>query len=326
MRDPRSPEPSPLIRSLSAFPEQARGGALAIGNFDGLHRGHRHLLSELRAMANRLGGPSIVFTFDPPPLRLLRPEPWPMPLTTMERRSQLLRSLGVDFTIAYPTDRALLALTAVEFFERILIGELGIGGLVEGPNFRFGRDRMGDVEALQALCGQHARELTIVEPQQDHDKWYSSSVIREWLEQGEVERANRALMEPYRISGIVRHGAARGRTLGYPTANLEGIPVLVPGHGVYAGRVLSLGDSNTLAEAIPVALNIGPNPTFGEGATKVEAHLIGYSGDLYGQLLEIELLERVRAVQKFASKEELLERLKQDVAQVESICRAAERS
>lgn len=307
-----------LLRSLESFPTRWRGGVLSIGNFDGVHRGHRALIQRLRSMASSLTAPAMVFTFDPPPLRLLRPDVSPAPLTWMDRRADLLHRLGVDMSIAYPTCLELLKLDAVSFFERVLLGELGIRGLVEGPNFRFGKDRKGDVGLLETLCRRHGIEFEVVEAELDGDLWYSSSLIREWIERGEIERANAALVEPYRLLGIVSHGAARGRTLGFPTANLEQLPVLVPAHGVYAAKVVGASKSiDTLG--IAAAVHIGPNPTFGEHAHKVEAHLIGFHGDLYGQALELEIHGRVREVQRFASKEELLSQLQRDIENVSRI-------
>lgn len=296
-------------------PSWPNGCVMTIGNFDGVHLGHRSLIDRLVRMGRRLGMPTAVFTFDPPPLRLLKPNAAPKPLTWNQRRESLLKNLGVDFVHFYPTDHELLSLSPREFFERILIGQLSVRGMVEGPNFRFGKDRSGDTHVLGQLCHEHRVALEIAEPKSLGDKMVSSTQIREWVEQGHLQQANTFLVEPYRISGTVGHGAARGRTLGFPTANLENIEVLVPAHGVYAARVVS---PDRLAKT-PVALHIGPNPTFGENATKVEAHLLDFHGDLYGETLELEILSSVRGVQKFQSKEELLHQLHLDIQRVRSV-------
>jgi riboflavin kinase/FMN adenylyltransferase len=311
----------PLIRSLDFIPEAARGGIVAIGNFDGVHRGHRALVSELVRFASVLQAPALIFTFDPPPLRLLRPPPWPQPLTWMERRVELFTPLGVDHVIAYPTTTQLLNLDAEAFFEKILVEQLRVRGIVEGPNFRFGKDRQGDVEYLRRLCQQREMTLSIVEPQCIDGNWISSSSIREAIEAGRIEQANRALNEPYRILGTVESGVGRGRTIGFPTANLGGIPVLVPARGVYAGRIVRArwSDGRTAPEALigaPAAIHIGPNPTFGEHADKVEIHVLDFSADLYGASLEVEILHRIRAVKKFADKEELLQQIEADLRSV----------
>ena len=288
---------------------------LTIGNFDGVHLGHRSLIEKLIGMGTRLNLPSVVFSFDPPPLRLLRPEIVPKPLTWNMRREALLKNLGVDFVHFYPTTHELLQQSPSEFFKRILVEKLGLRGLVEGPNFRFGKDRAGDVQTLRELCGRYRVELDIAEPQLLGDRLVSSTQIREWIEQGDLRSANELLVEPYRIAGRVSHGAARGRTLGFPTANLEQIQVLVPRHGVYAARVVSPVD----LACIPVALNIGPNPTFGEDTSKVEAHLLDFHGDLYGRFVEVEILECIRGIRKFQSKDELVSQLGLDIERVRSI-------
>lgn len=312
--------PAQLIRSLKELPESARGAVVSIGNFDGVHRGHRVLLRRITALAQQLNRPSLVFTFDPPPLRLLRPESCPPSLTWMDRRAELLGELGVDYLLAYPTNRDLLALTATEFFHELLIDQLQVSGIVEGPNFRFGKQRGGDVALLESLCKAQEIELAIVEPELEGGEWVSSSMIRDWVTQGMVDQAHRALVSPYRIIGCVAHGEARGRTLGFPTANLVDVPVLLPAHGVYAGRIVSAGSQHPNASGLPAAVNIGPNPTFGENATKVEVHILDFSGDLYGHALELELLLRIRDVKKFSGKDALLEQLENDVRTARHAC------
>jgi riboflavin kinase/FMN adenylyltransferase len=309
------------IRSLDELPKSAQGSIVAIGNFDGVHRGHRTLISELLRCARENDAPSMIFTFDPPPLRLLRPGPWPQPLTWMERRVELLTQMGVDYVVAYPTSASLLELDAESFFQKILVDELGVRGMVEGPNFRFGKDRGGDVDLLKQLCAQHGLAFSIVEAQRMDGEWISSSSIRDAIEAGHIEQANQALSEPYRILGTVVTGAGRGRTIGFPTANLGNIPVLIPAHGVYAGRVVRANRKdqqslpNTLLNA-PAAIHIGPNPTFGENCDKVEIHLIGVSADLYDASLEVEITHRVRSVRKFSSKDELLKQIQADLRSV----------
>ena len=178
---------------------------------------------------------------------------------------------------------------------------------------------------LKKLCEQSGLQFSLLEPQQDQGEWISSTRIRTLIEAGDLAGANRLLIEPYRISGIVVHGAQRGRTLGFPTANLESIPVLCPPPGVYAGRVTNCIDhkgnalTSTSVVGMPVAINIGPNPTFDEARMKVEAHIIGFVGDLYDFVLEIELLAKLRDVQKFESKEHMLSQLKLDIERVECL-------
>jgi riboflavin kinase/FMN adenylyltransferase len=306
-----------VLRSLADFDASLAGGVVTIGNFDGVHVGHARLIECLKQRAERIGGPAIVFTFDPHPVRLLRPQQCPPPLTWTERKAVLLARLGVDALVAYPTDAALLALSAQEFFDKIVCGSLAARALVEGPNFRFGRDRAGDVALLETLCHRRGLSLDVVEPVEMKGDVVSSSRIRRLVAVGDVRAANHMLTSAYRVRGMVTHGAGRGSQLGFPTANLEGIDTLLPAHGVYAGRGF-LGDASW-----PAAVNIGPNPTFGEHADKVEAHLIGLDAVLYGQVLELDLLERLREIQAFDSRQELVDQLARDVLRTRDIVAAS---
>jgi riboflavin kinase/FMN adenylyltransferase len=246
-------------------------------------------------------------------VRLLRPQQCPPPLTWTERKAALLGRLGVDVLLAYPTDEAFLAHSADEFFQEIIRGRLKARALVEGPNFRFGRRRAGDVALLAALCEAHGLLLDVVAPVQLGDGLVSSSRVRELIGGGHIKMANQMLTAPYRVRGMATHGAGRGAHLGFPTANLEGIDTLLPALGVYAGRGFCAGQS------WPAAINIGANPTFGEHAIKVEAHLIGLSDALYGEILELDLLDRLRDIRPFESREALVDQLRRDVARSQEI-------
>jgi len=297
-----------LIHSLNDFPNDLRGGAVAIGNFDGVHRGHFQLVRELVAQAQRLAGPAIVFTFDPTPMAVLFPQrALSAPLTNMDRRAELLHKLGVDLVVAYPTDMALLQLTAEEFFQRVMLDTLDARAIVEGPNFRFGHDRLGDVEMLGRLCSASGLSLAVVSASNDETGMISSTRVRELINAGNIDQANSLLTQPYQIVGQVGRGAARGRTMGSPTANLTNIEVLVPPHGVYAGRV-PIGDDFCAA-----AIHIGPNPTFDDDSVKVEVHLIDWKGELYDSRLECIFLDRLRDVRKFDSLGELKTQIALDI-------------
>lgn len=302
-----------LLRSLDELSATERGGAVAVGNFDGVHRGHAELTARLRAQARRVGGPAVVFTFDPHPAWILRPQSAPTPLTWVDRKAALLAELGVDVMVAYPTDEALLNLTAREFFDRILVGALGAKALVEGTNFCFGHDRTGTIDVLRQFATEAGIQLEAVEAVRFDDDIVSSSRIRTLIHDGRLAEAGRLLTRPYRIRGLVRHGAARGGKLGFPTANVDGVDTLLPGPGVYAGRAWVKGTP------WPAAVNVGPNPTFGEQALKIEAHLIDFHGNLYGELLELDFAAQLRPVKKFAGLEELKTQLAADVAQARSI-------
>ena len=300
--------PVNLIRDLADLPPALRRGAVAIGNFDGVHWGHARIVERLIAQARQAKGPAVVFTFDPHPVRLLRPAEAPPPLTWTDRKAELLAKLGVDATIAYPTDEALLQLSAEEFFERIVCRQLQAQAMVEGPNFFFGRGRTGTIDVLRQLTAAAGVTLEVVQPLHIDGEPVSSSRVRRLIAEGNVDAAARLLTQPYRIRGMVTHGAARGAKLGFPTANLGAVDTLLPGPGVYAGRSLYAG------VRYAAAINIGPNPTFGEQAAKVEVHLLDFHNSLYGQPLEVDFLARLRDIRTFAAVDELQAQLKHDSA------------
>ena len=299
-----------LLRSLDDLTDAWRGGAVTVGNFDGVQRGHAQIVRRLRERARAVGGPAVVFTFDPHPVRLLRPEAAPPPLTWTDRKAALLAESGVDAVLAYPTDEQLLSLTADEFFQRILRGALRCRALVEGSNFTFGRDRTGSVEVLGRLADEAGISLDVVPPVVLEGDVVSSSRVRRLIAAGQVDEARRLLTRPYRIRGVVRHGAARGARIGFPTANVDGVDTLLPGPGVYAGRAVVDGAEHA------AAINVGPNPTFGEAAMKIEAHLLDFRGNLYGTLVELDFVSRLRDVRPFASVDELKAQLQRDLAEV----------
>jgi riboflavin kinase/FMN adenylyltransferase len=308
----------PIIRHLDQLPDAARGGAVAIGNFDGVHQGHLRIVQQLLERARALPGPAVVFTFDPHPVRILRPDECPPPLTWTERKAQLLAEQGVDKIVAYPTDEALLQLSAQQFFDRIVRGALGARAMVEGPNFFFGHNREGNVEVLGQLTAAAGISLDVVKPVQLEGEIVSSSLVRRLIAAGEVKRAARMLSAPYRIRGMVTHGAGRGVKLGFPTANLEAVDTLLPRVGVYAGRAWLGGVS------YPAAINLGPSPTFGEELIKVEAHLIDYHEAIYGRPLEVEFLERLRDVVAFDNESQLVQQLEQDVARAREVAASSQ--
>jgi riboflavin kinase/FMN adenylyltransferase len=319
-----APQPSrrlrsvPIIRQLDQLPAEARGGAVTIGNFDGVHRGHRQLVERLLERSAELPGPPLVLTFDPHPVRLLRPEQCPPPLTWTQRKAELLATLGVEWMVAYPTDRALLELSARQFYDQIVIEALGARALIEGPNFYFGHNREGSVAQLAEWSAESGVPLEVVAPIKSGGELVSSSRIRALVASGEVAQAADLLIAPYRIRGMVTHGAGRGAGIGFPTANLQAIDTLLPAQSVYAGRAFFAG------ETAAAAIHIGPNPTFGEAAVKVEVHLIDRQVALYGQPLEVELLTRLRGIEPFSSPQELVAQLQRDVDRAREVVATTE--
>ncbi|MEO2036754.1 MAG: bifunctional riboflavin kinase/FAD synthetase [Planctomycetaceae bacterium] len=290
-------------------PRGALNGVVTVGNFDGVHRGHQQMLNTLRAIAGEHSAPAVVVTFDPHPLSILRPDARFPRLTTIEHRTTLLRRYGADEVVILPVTKSLLQMTADEFFDRVLVRQLSAVGVVEGPNFRFGRDRAGDVYSLAKLCrkaGIAFREIAAVE---NEGRLISSSRIRTLLSQGMVSDAVAMTGHAHRISGVVSRGAGRGHQLGFPTANLDCIPTMLPTNGVYAGTAEIGG---TRFEA---AVSIGPNPTFDDNRLKVECHLDGFDSDLYDQRLDVDLLKEVRPLRSFDSIEALTQQITADVEQ-----------
>lgn len=294
-----------------------RNGWVTIGNFDGVHRGHQSMLARLVQQAHAAKTPAVVMTFDPHPIALLRPNQTPPALSLLDHKLELFQQHGIDTVVIYPTDQALLQLTPDEFFQKIVLGELNAVGLVEGPNFFFGHRRAGNVATLKSLCESAGRTLEVVPAVIVNGRMISSSEVRSRIAAGQMVEAVEMLGHPYRVRGIVGSGASRGRTIGFPTANMEGITTLLPPDGVYAGRC-SINET-----AYSVAINLGPNPTFGEASRKLEAHLIGFTGNLYGLTLDIDFLARVRNVVRFESSDALKQQLNQDLETVRALANEA---
>lgn len=282
--------------------------AVAVGNFDGVHLGHAALAARLRAAADRLGTPAVALTFDPHPASLVRPGAAPVPLTTPARRAELLLGLGLDAVLVQPVDRGFIGLSAGDFYRGVLRGRLRAAVLVEGPDFRFGARRAGDVALLRGLCAADGVGLEVVDPVVVAGETVSSSRIRALVAAGDVRAANGLLAAPFRTRGTVVAGARRGTAIGFPTANLAGIATLVPGPGVYAARAHVPGGDPHAA-----AVHVGANVTFGATEPTVEVHLVGFAGDLYGGALDVDFLERLRETRRFASAPDLAAQLARDV-------------
>lgn len=292
------------------------GCVLSIGNFDGVHRGHQAILSTLKDHARRLAVPAIVLTFEPHPATLLKPGYSPPRLSTPARKAELISELGVDVVLEYETDWALLNLSPREFFDEMILGTLHAMGLVEGPNFYFGKGRAGNVQVLEEFCRTAGCFLEVVPPTLAGETIVSSSLIRQLLSEGAVEQAAHLLGRYYETSGIVRVGAQRGRTLGFPTANLEEIETILPADGVYAAWARVQGRES------PAAVSIGPNLTFDDGRRKVEAHLLQSSGDFYQAEMTLRFVKRIRGLQKFGSVNELQSQINEDIKSIQTALNA----
>lgn len=306
--------PTAGLRQSGVDLHEVQGGVITIGNFDGVHRGHAVLLSEVRKMADQTGGPAVAVVLDPHPATILRPEHAPTRLTWIERRAELMDAYGIDGLVVCETTRQFLGMTAEQFFDSLIRERLKAEAMVEGPNFFFGRDRGGDVGRLGSLCEQIGIGLKIVEPTMDDGQMISSTRIRDLLGEGKIETASAMLGHCHRIRGNVVSGAKRGREIGFPTANLSQIDVVIPAPGVYGGRV-KIGDDSHGA-----AIHVGPTPTFeDDGDSKIEVHVLDYDGDLYARSLEVDFLHRVREITRFDSTDALIKQLHQDISTIHAL-------
>jgi riboflavin kinase / FMN adenylyltransferase len=285
--------------------ERAAARSVAVGTFDGVHLGHREVIR----------GADSVLTFDPHPVSVVAPQHTPKLLTTLARKAELIASLGVQELIVIPFDRAFAERSAQEFVDDVLVGALGADRVAVGENFRFGHRAQGDPQ----LLASDGRFATVVHPLLEVDgEVVSSSHIRGLVLAGEIAEANRLLGAPFQISGEVAHGDARGRELGFPTANLVPDEALAyPGHGVYA--CLAHGPS-ALSAPLPAAVSIGVRPTFDTGrAELIEAYVLDFDGDLYDATLRLDFLARMRGERRFDSAETLIEQMRSDVARTREI-------
>lgn len=302
-----------VLHHTSQLPPSGRGGVLTIGKFDGLHCGHIGILHTLVKKARQKETSSVVFTFDRSPIDILAPEKAGVPLCDLDQKIDLISAFNPDYLIVFPLTRSFLEMSASSFLEQVVQYELGSSAVVEGESFTFGLHRMGNSLFLKDWCREHAVDLTIVPPVNRFGAPVSSSRIRALLAAGEVGIVRGMLRRPYRISGVVVDGDHRGRTLGFPTANLSRIRTILPKPGLYAARALVDG------RFFPAAVNLGGNPTFGINEVKTEVHILDWSGDIYGQSLSVDFITRLRDIVPFSGKEELLNRMHSDIARIRTL-------
>ena len=284
----------------SAVPERLRGGIVALGNFDGFHKGHQAVVARAVHRAQAEGRPALVATFDPHPVRHFKPDLPPFRLTTLDQRQRLFAEAGADAMIVFGFDEALAAVTAPDFVTDHLASRIGAAGVVTGEDFTFGKGRGGNVELLSFLGRANRMSVDAVPPVLEDGEAVSSSRIRDALQAGDCETAARLLTRPFAIEGVVEHGDKRGRTLGYPTANLSLANYLRPRFGIYAVRARL--DDGTILEG---AANLGVRPTFDPPRELLEPYFFGYSGDLYGRTIEVSLVSWLRGETRFDGLEPL---------------------
>lgn len=320
-------------RGLTQVPADWGGCAVTIGAFDGVHRGHQHVLGRVVARGRELGLPPVAVTFDPRPVEVLAPEKAPPVLTTIDTRVRLLGEAGAQAVLVLPFTREFSQLEPEEFIRVTLVEGLRAGAAVVGDDFRFGRRAAGDAALLATLGESHGFGVEIVPAVGTDEAAYSSSRARELIQEGDVAGAARILGRPHRVEGAVERGHGRGAEMGYPTANVAYPPdVVVPAEGVYAGWLcpddgggLSVPadgpDGRGARQArMPAAISIGTNPTFGDDAPRVEAYVLDRDDlALYGRRVAVEFAARLRDVRRFESADDLAAEMDRDVARTRKV-------
>jgi riboflavin kinase/FMN adenylyltransferase len=305
-----------VLHGIDHVPGTARGGALAIGNFDGVHRGHQALIRATREEAARLGGPAGVIMFEPHPREFFQPDKPHFRLTPLPRKLELLATFGLDVAVVLRFDQALAGLAADDFIARVISGALAARHIVVGYDFRFGKARSGDPETLRQAGAAQGFGVTVVAQVAEAGEVFSSNAIRAELAQGDVKGAALMLGHWWRVSGPVVGGAKRGTGLGFPTANLALPAGTALGHGIYATRV-HIG-----RETFGGAAYLGNRPMFDNGEPILEVFLLDFEDDLYGREIAVEFIDFVRADARLASLEALQEQMALDVARVREILAA----
>ncbi len=299
-----------MIPAHEPAPGPARGSVAALGNFDGVHAGHRAVLNHAAALAAQLDAPVSAAVFKPHPRRFFKPDTAPFRLMSDAQRVRALEEAGAARVFAIPFDRELAGMTPEAFVERVLAGRLGLRGVVTGADFRFGKDRAGGAEALRTIGAAFGITAETAPEIRAEARKVSSTGVREALQAGDAEGASKLLGRPFAIEGEVIHGDRRGRTLGFPTANIALGDYLRPAFGVYAVRARI--DGETVWR--PGVANLGRRPTVDGADERLEAHLFDFHGDLYGRTLEVALDAFIRGERRFDGLEALTAQIAADSA------------
>lgn len=288
---------------------------VTIGVFDGVHRGHQLIIGRAVERARELAVPSVLLTFDPHPSEVVRPGSHPPVLTTQRYRADLVERLGVEVVCVQPFTREFSRLTPDEFVHHALVEHLHARHVVVGENFRYGARAAGDLASLAAAGRRWGFSVEGVPLQGSADTTWSSTYVRSCVGGGDVAAAAAALGRPHRLEGVVVRGDQRGRQLGYPTANVQPGPwAAVPADGVYAGWLVRRD-----GQRLPAAISVGTNPTFDGREQRVEAYVLDWSGDLYGELVGLDFVDRLRETERFADVEALLAQMERDVARAREV-------
>jgi riboflavin kinase/FMN adenylyltransferase len=305
-----------VIHASSEIPTPFENGVLTVGNFDGLHVGHRSIMQIVTSRAKECGGPSVVYTFEPHPRRVLQPDRSPRLLTTLEQKLELFESAGLDVAVIEPFTLAFARLPAENFVRDVLYRRIGPREVYVGYDFRYGRDREGSMRTLTELGPHLGFSVTIIPEVTVGGRDVNSTRIRELLSKGHVEEAAELLARPYSVRGRVVEGDRRGRTLGFPTLNLAPENEILPGSGVYAGHARFLDEPGVPGRPLPAVTNVGRRPTFKpEDPQLAEAHLIDADVEAYGRRIELSFEHHLRDEQRFDGVEALRSQIARDVEQ-----------
>ncbi len=303
-----------VIVGIDNIRKRLKNPAVTIGNFDGVHLGHRALFSKVKSWAEKLHGQSVVMTFNPHPLEFFRPGNGPAFITTHERKLELIGEAGIDVTIVVPFDETFARTSATEFVEDLLVDRVGIKAIVVGHDYRFGLGREGDIDFLRRMGEQYAFHVDAVSGIDVEGTVVSSTLIRQCIHGGDLREAGRLLGRPYEIKGAVVSGRNRGaRLLGFPTANIEMANHATPKRGIYAVQVDIDGRLHG------GAANLGYNPTFGDTALSLEVHIFDFNENIYGKSITVRFIDRLRDEQKFSGPEELAKQICRDVERAREV-------
>ncbi|HJS46340.1 MAG TPA: bifunctional riboflavin kinase/FAD synthetase [Rhizomicrobium sp.] len=314
-----------IFRHFDDVPAACRGAVVAIGNFDGVHRGHRALIAQAKAQASARAAPLAVLSFEPHPQEYFRPSPESFRLTPLRTKARLLADLGVDALFALTFDGEMARRAPQDFVQSVLVAGLGISGVVVGHDFEFGQKRAGNLATLSLLGEKDGFSVTAFDTvtalssnEKSGDEKISSTLIRQLLKQAKPEEAARLLGHAWAVEARVEHGDARGRKMGFPTANMHLGHCLAPAFGVYAVRVAILDGDKVVSRHDGVA-NFGIRPMYQVDVPLLETHLFDFDGDLYGKYLSVELIRYIRPEAKFPSQEALIAQIAADAVKAREI-------
>ena len=310
-----------IFRHYDDVPDAYKGAMVAVGNFDGVHLGHQALIGAAGALASERGAPFGVLAFEPHPQEFFRPSPESFRLTPFRAKARLIAGLGADVMYALHFDAAIAAMSAPDFVQTVLVDALGIGAVVVGRDFQFGKGRAGNTTMLAYMGEMEGFGVTLFDPVMAHgaDK-ISSTEIRAALKTGKPDVAARLLGHPWSVEGHVEHGDKRGRTIGFPTANMRLVDCLQPAYGIYAVRARVLENERIVSTHDGVA-NFGIRPMFETPTPMLETYLFDFSGDLYGKHMQVELIAYLRPEAKFDTLDALVAQMNADSAKARTILR-----